>query len=409
MTDRKNNAGDSSADLLNKKQNSRLSLEAGISRIFDRITELAPNSPNPIIVEIAGGSGSGKTTKIASKLKEKFKDKAILISIDDYFIGASRINARGLNFDHPDAVDLDLLKEHLRLMKEGKVIEKPIYEFKTGERTGNERVNPKRIIILEGIFALNKKVAGEGDVRVFVDVGSHGRIMRRLMRDSKRDNLFSVPMRSMQYMTNVVEPMYGVHIAPTRQNADIIIDNDYNPHQEAGSAGVLEIQRKYRASVDPEALRKIGASRLSSVNQTDYYYVPQDGSFASTKEMIRIRKENKSTVFTYKGPKLPNNYAVERYKFEFEIDRKTEQGISSVYVIKPKVITKDRTLYFYNGLIFGVDTCVCKTEGDNTTELGDFVEVTVPQSKSGIRALNKLLSSLKIDSADIILKSYDEM
>jgi uridine kinase len=387
----------------------KLPLEAGVKSVMDRITELESRISRPIIVEIAGGSGSGKTTVVANKLKEKFQDRALLVSMDDYFIGVSRVNALGINLDHPDAVDLDLLKEHLRLMKAGKWVDKPIYEYETGKRTGTERIDPKRIIIIEGIFALNEKVASEGDIRVFVDVGAHGRIIRRLMRDSKRPNMFSAPLLSMQYMTNVVEPMYQEHIAPTRQNADIIIENNYDPNKEAENTGVIEAQRKYKVDIDAETLRKIGASRISSANQTDYYYTSQDGSFEDAKEMLRIRKENKKAIFTYKGPKKPSSNATERYKFEFEIDGETEQGIASVYAIKPKVITKDRTVYYYKGIVFSVDTDVYKTENGSRTELGNFIEVTVPQSKSEIEALAELLRGLRINQSSMVLKSYDEM
>src|SRR5271157_2862930 len=108
----------------------------------------------------------------------------------------------------------------------------------------------------------------------------HGRLMRRLIRDStSRLGLFSVPLVSMGYMTSIVEPMYKAHIAPTKQNADLIIENNYDPHKEAENTGVSEVQRKYRASIEAETLRKIGASRISSSNQTDYYYTAQDGSF----------------------------------------------------------------------------------------------------------------------------------
>ncbi len=387
----------------------RMSLDDGIKHLIDRIAELESKSPSPIIVEIAGGSGSGKTTRVLAKLKEKFQDRALLISIDDYYLGASHFKGRKINFDHPDSVDLDLLREHLRLLKTGKRIEKPIYSFETAETIGNERVDPKRIIIIEGIFTLNEKVTREGDLRVFVDVSAHGRIIRRLIRDVKRPCFFSNPSTSMQYMTNVVEPMYVAHIAPTKHNADFIIENDYDPYKEAANTDILEMQRKYRADIDSETLRTAGANRLLGAHQTDHYYAPQDGSFEGTKELLRIRKENNKTILTYKGPRKPNGSAIERYKFEFEIDDKTEQGVASIYSLKPKTITKNRTLYCYKGIVFSVDTDVHKTEKDNEKELGNFIEVTIPQSKDDIQALSELLDALKIKQSAMVLKSYDEM
>jgi uridine kinase len=387
----------------------RLPLEAGVKSVLERIRALGSKSKGPVIVEIAGGSGSGKTTKVASRLKEKLKDKAQLISIDDYIVGLKRVNTLGINLDHPASVDLDLLKDHLRLMKFGKQIDKPVYAFATGERAGSERVTPKKVIIIEGLFALNKKVAGEGDIRVFVDAGSHGRTIRRLIRDINRPNLFSNPQLSMQYMTGVVEPMYKEHVAPTKGNADLVIENDYNPQREAESTGILESQRKYKVSIGAETLRKAGASIIASSNQADRYYAPHDGSFSNTGEIIRVRKENKRIIFAYKGPKNPSRVAVERNKLEFEIDEKTEQGMASVYALQPKIIAKDRAVYSYRGLIFSIDTDVCKTENGGVTELGNFLEVPVPKSKEGLAVLASLLKVLGIDESAKILKSYDEM
>ncbi len=406
MPDTNNNGGSSAG---RKRPTQKLPLDAGVKYVIDRILELESKSASPIIVEIAGGSGSGKTTKVLAKLKEKFQDRALLISIDDYYLGASRFKGQKLNFDHPDSVDLDLLREHLRLLKAGKWIEKPIYSFETAETIGKERIDPKRIIIIEGIFTLNEKVTGEGDLRVFVDVGTHGRIIRRLIRDVQRPCFFSDPLKSMQYMTTVVEPMYSAHIASTKQNADIILENDYDPHKEAEHTGILEAQRKYKIEVSPEILRNIGAGRISSTHQVDHYCASQDGSFESTTEMLRIRKENNRTILTYKGPKRPNEDAVERYKFEFEIDDKTEQGILSIYALKPKVVAKDRTLYYYKGAVFSVDTDVYKTEKGSRTELGNFIEVTLPQNGVENTALIDLLKALNIKQSNMVLKSYEDM
>jgi uridine kinase len=387
----------------------RLPLDDGVKHLVDRVAELESKSASPIIVEIAGASGSGKTTRVLAKLREKFQDRALLISIDDYYLGASNFKGGKLNFDHPGSVNLDLLREHLRLLKAGKWIEKPIYSFETAETIGKERVDPKRIIIIEGIFTLNEKLTAEGDLKVFVDVSPHGRLIRRLIRDVQRPCFFSNPSKSMQYMTNVVEPMYREHIASTKQNADLIIENIYDPYREAASTGIIEAQRKYKADIDPETLRTVGAHMLSSSNQADYYYVPQEGSFDDTREIVRIRKENKKLVFTYKGPKKPSSNAIERYKFECEIDGKTEQGMLSVYAINPKVITKDRTMYGYKGIVFSVDTDVYKSEKGKRTELGNFIEVNVPQSESEIKSLAELLKGLNIKQSSMILKSYDEM
>ncbi|MDE1870774.1 MAG: CYTH domain-containing protein [Candidatus Micrarchaeota archaeon] len=387
-----------------------LSLGQGIEYLKKKMDALDASQNGAFIVQIAGGSASGKTSMVAKKAYEAFIDRAVLISMDDYYNGAKymeREKAKGneINFDHPDSIDMPLLKWHLRQLKAGNSIEKPIYDFKTAERIGTENVEPKKIIILEGLFALNDEIAPEGKIRVFVDTGVHGRVIRRLLRDSERSSW--KPIETMRYMMDVVEPMYRKYVGTTKSNADIVISNEYNPDKEANRSNIREVQIKYKLNLDQERLRAIGAERIMSSVQRDCYYAPENGQFKKTGELLRVRSEGNKIVLTYKGPR--NGPLNERPKFEFEIDPEIERNLLSIYGSESKTIEKTRTLYRYNNLVFSIDGNVLKTENGRKTSLGDFIEMRFPENRIDESLAADLLRKLKADSPARIAESYHEM
>lgn len=270
-------------------------LEQGIIRLSDLVQEKLSQQKEPLVVEIAGGSASGKTSAVAAKLKEMFGEEAMIFSMDDYYRGKIFMEAEvkkgnTLNWDQPEALDLVLLKEHLAELKTGKPIQKPIYSFKIGEPTGTEELQPRRVIIVEGLFALDNAVKSEGDVKVFVDIGTHGRILRRLLRDVERTG--QKPSDILGYFAGVVEPMHEKYVDSTKRNADIIISNEYSPKVEAERSGLHEVQLKFPVALDVETLRKVGAERLGAVTQVDTYYNPRDRNLVATEEILRIREED---------------------------------------------------------------------------------------------------------------------
>jgi predicted adenylyl cyclase CyaB len=394
-----------------KEKVPELELNEGIKWLINRTKELVSHVSGPVLVGIAGGSGSGKSEIVANKLKEAFDDDTVLlIRMDDYYRGSKYVEDNGLNFDQPEALNIDLLREHLRALKSGKGIMKPVYEKSAFEPIMNaESVEPKKVIIVEGLFPLISELANEMHVSAFVDVESaHGRIIRRLLRDSVKGKTSWSPLESVRYMLQTAEPMYHRYIEPTRKNADIIINNKYDPEKESIRTGMSEAQVKFRTKLNQEELRKIGAERLFSTKQTDYYYTPKNESFEKTGELLRIRKEGEKMILTYKGPKMNARDAIERQKFEIEIDGSVEAGMPSVYRIAPKIIEKDRTAYILNGILFTLDSNVVKLEKRNITELGNFIEIRIPQEKNTekVDALKKILG---VDSDSAILKSYFEM
>lgn len=181
------------------------------------------------LVGIAGGSGSGKTS-FARKIKDRIKngDLAILKQ-DSYYqsIPPEHIKVKGEpNFDHPDAFDWPLLTQHLSLLKNGKSVQVPVYEYKENKRSGETiEVGPSKAILLEGIFTLwDEEIRRLMDLRIFLNVDADIRFIRRLNRDvqERGRNLDSVVR---QYY-ETVRPMYQKFLEPTRRFADLSVGEE---------------------------------------------------------------------------------------------------------------------------------------------------------------------------------------
>ena len=183
----------------------------------------------PILILIAGGTASGKTT-VVDKLKAHFSDDDIsVVAMDNYYKRRDDISLedrKKINYDHPDEIDMKLLKEHIILLLNNCDVACPIYDFKNHNRS-NSTINIKhsRVIIVEGILALyDSDIRELADIEIFVESEPDIRFIRRLKRDiSERgrdvDDVIS------QYLATV-KPMYDSYVAPTKRFADIIIPND---------------------------------------------------------------------------------------------------------------------------------------------------------------------------------------
>lgn len=186
---------------------------------------------SPLVVGIAGGTASGKTT-VARKVREALADcRVAFIDQDSYYLDLEDMtleDRRQVNFDHPDAFDTDLLVEHLHQLKRGQAIEKPVYDFRTSSRMPNTvRVDPGDIILIEGILVLHmKEVRDVMDVKIYVDADDDLRILRRLTRDIKdRGRDFDHVVS--QYLRHV-RPMHMGFVEPSKHHADIIIPHGGN-------------------------------------------------------------------------------------------------------------------------------------------------------------------------------------
>ena len=180
---------------------------------------------NPYLIIFAGGSASGKSS-IVDLLKKEYFDDITVLYFDDYYKDLSHLTYEEravVNFDHPDAFDVDLLIEHLHQLKNNQIITKPVYDFTTHNRKSEwEQVKPNKVIILDGILSLAiPEIVSLGDLKVFVDTPSDIRFIRRL----ERDMLFrgrSLESIKQQYLTTV-RPMHELLVEPSKQFADIII------------------------------------------------------------------------------------------------------------------------------------------------------------------------------------------
>lgn len=184
--------------------------------------ELSINRPQ--IIGITGGSGSGKTT-IVRKISEIIPD-FVFIPQDNYYKSAefiSNSNITAFNFDHPEAFDTDLLKVQLTSLRNGETIEMPQYDFVHHRRKDETiTVEPKNVIILEGIMVLtDKRIRDLLDLKIFVDTPDDIRFIRRLQRDVEERGRTHESVIN-QYM-NVVRPGHYEFIEPTKNYADIII------------------------------------------------------------------------------------------------------------------------------------------------------------------------------------------
>lgn len=294
-------------------------LKAGLSAVRRRIETMKGGYLRPLIIGVAGGSGSGKTTKVAEKIQNDFPGSVIL-HMDDYFWGREFMESIGSNnFDDPIAVDLYTLKRDLELLKTGLSIDKPIYSFKTGTRQGYEKFDSADLIIVEGLFALCSPLVQEIDFKIFVDVSTHGSLLRRLIRDVGRTG--QPEQRILKQYVETVFPMYKHHIEPTRSLADIVIANQYQPKIEAKSCPSQEVQIKAfldDKGIPSSELEKIGFKKCSSSFQYDIYYFAPNWKPPYCSELMRIRKENGKYFLAYKGPVCKGPLRV-RPKIEFEV------------------------------------------------------------------------------------------
>jgi uridine kinase len=184
------------------------------------------NRTTPLVIGIAGGTGSGKTT-VANVIVERVGAKHIAyLPHDAYYKDLSSLPSAQrttINFDHPNSLDTDLLIQHIRQLKNRQPVELPVYDFKTHSRTDQSyRIDPEPVILVEGILIFAEPVLRElFDVKLFVDTDADIRFIRRLERDiSERGRTTESVIR--QYLTTV-RPMHLEFVEPSKRYADVII------------------------------------------------------------------------------------------------------------------------------------------------------------------------------------------
>lgn len=179
----------------------------------------------PVVIGIAGGTGSGKTT-LVNRLKSVLEDQVVTICHDYYYKANADMSLeerKQQNYDHPNSFETELMTEQLRQLKKGETIHCPIYDFVEYTRKKEcLEIKPKRVIIVEGILIFeNKELVDELDIKVFVDTDADVRIIRRIIRDVKERGR-SLDSVITQYLTTV-KHMHDEFVEPSKRKADVII------------------------------------------------------------------------------------------------------------------------------------------------------------------------------------------
>lgn len=181
-------------------------------------------------IGVAGGSGSGKSTVARNVLETVGPEHVTYIQQDSYYKDLSHLphEVRAqLNFDHPDAFDNTLFLEHLQALQRGESVEQPLYDFKSYTRVGSRTIEPRDVILVEGILVLSEASLREMlDIKIYVDIDADIRIIRRLRRDVLERNR-SLDHVLTQYV-DTVRPMHQQYIEPTRRFADVVIPEGGN-------------------------------------------------------------------------------------------------------------------------------------------------------------------------------------
>jgi uridine kinase len=180
----------------------------------------------PLIIGIAGGSGSGKTTVASEILSRVGSDKIAYLPHDAYYkdlSGLPPIQKCEINFDHPDSLESELLIKHIIELKKGKTIELPVYDFSTDRRTEKTiRINPHRVIVVEGILIFAEPgLRPLFDIKIFVDTDPDLRFIRRLQRDINERG--RSPESVIEQYLKTVRPMHLEFVEPSKRYADVII------------------------------------------------------------------------------------------------------------------------------------------------------------------------------------------
>ena len=182
--------------------------------------------PDPLVIGIAGGSGSGKTTVAQEILQRVGPDRIAFLQHDSYYKDLSGLpptQKAEVNFDHPNSLETELLIQHIALLRDGKPVEVPIYDFSTHSRTSQTyTVQPRMVILVEGILIFTEAaLRNMFDVKIFVDTDSDLRFIRRLERDiSERGRTTESVIRQYQ---STVRPMHLEFVEPSKRYADVII------------------------------------------------------------------------------------------------------------------------------------------------------------------------------------------
>lgn len=336
-----------------------LPLNSWIEKIITSISEKIKKEEKIFIVLVAWWTASWKTSAVAKKINEAFADSQIL-SMDNYYRWKEYYLEHNLNFDQPEALDLDLFFKHLEILKSGKSVKIPEYDFKNSKPIYDKiEIKPSKIIIVEWLFSLNDKIVSLWDYKIFVDLWVHSQILRRLFRDV--DRTWDKPKNILKYFLDVVWEMHKKYIEPTKKKADIILLNDYTPVLESKNAKIKEERVKYKILIPNikeklwEIVYKLGWNYVWKMEQTDYFFDP-NWEYKKTWELLIIRRIwFDRYFFMYFWPDDEKTNFEDRYNMKFFTDYETLAKFKNIYGKGFVEVSKLRRSFYLSWVLISLD------------------------------------------------------
>ena len=365
--------------------------------------KLAKEKKKVFLVLVAWWTSSWKTSAVSKKINDAFEDSQI-ISMDNYYRGKKFVEKNNLNFDQPESLDLDLFFEHLETLKSGKKVKIPEYDFKNSKPIYDKiEVKPSKIIIVEGLFSLNEKIEKLWDYKIFVDLWVHSQILRRLFRDVDRTG--EKPRNILKYFLDVVWKMHKKYIEPTKQNADLILLNDYLPQLEAKNAKIKSERVKYKVSIPNlkekiwEIIYKLWWSYVWKLEQTDYFFDP-NWNYKKTWELLIIRRIwFDRYFFMYFWPDDEKTNFDDRYTMKFFTDHETLSKFKDIYKKNYVEVSRLRRSFYIMWVL------VCLDE----IEWWDVYLTFKFEAKKEREIILEILENLWIDPLSWVNKTYYQL
>lgn len=335
-------------------------LNSWIEKIVNSISEkIKKENKKVFVVLVAWWTASWKTSAVAKKIKDFFSDSQIL-SMDNYYRWKEYYEEHKLNFDQPEALDLELFFKHLEILKSGKSVKIPEYDFKNSKPIYDKiEIKPSKIIIVEWLFSLNKIISPLWDYKIFVDLWVHSQILRRLFRDV--DRTWDKPKNILKYFLDVVWEMHKKYIEPTKTEADIVLVNDYTPNLESKNAKIKEERVKYKISITNikeklwEIIYKLGWTYVWKMEQTDYFFDP-NWQYKNTWELLIIRRTwFDRYFFMYFWPDDEKTKFDDRYTMKFFTDYNTLVKFKSIYEKNYIEVSKLRRSFYLSWVLVCLD------------------------------------------------------
>ncbi len=374
---------------------------------FDSVSKLIDKkiikSKGTIVILVAWGTASWKTSAVAKKINDFYPDSQLL-SMDNYYRGPSFMKEHPeYNFDQPEVLNLDLFYKHLKELKNWKDVKIPSFDFKNDPVMDAIKIKASKIIIVEWLFALDDKLSKLWDVKVFVDLGVHSQILRRLFRDVERT--WDKANDILKYFLEVVGPMHKKYILPTKNNADLVLINDYIPDLESRNAKIKETKVRYRVNQKDikeslsEIVYKLWWIYVWKLEETDYFFDPT-GNYKKSWEILKVQKVwFNRYFFSYLWPEFEDNDYEDRYSMKFFLDYTTLQSFRELFPNNVHEISKLRRTFYVSWVL----VCLDELENGDTFVLFKFEE------SYWKTIISDILKHLKIDARTGLKKSYIDL